>query len=312
VIVSPDEVPAYVPEPDDEPTFVDEPCVITLTTTGKVGREPATGAKRATPGRDDVLVAAAMATTLGPVFAITSEGRALRLQGLDIDEVTGRSRGADAGKKFGANKGEQILTIVAPGTESLVLVTQSGLAKRLAPDIVADLRHGRPVFGLKGNDKVAFACTTPAGVDLVLVTADAQVLRTAVDTISNQGATAGGVSGMNVKGSTIVGGGVVFGDAVVATATSAGTAKATPAEDIPSYGRGSAGVRLTKLTDGQRIVAVYVGALDGMQAVMSADDNPSQADPNPVAFPLTPTKRDLVSTTADHGRGVLAIGTARW
>jgi hypothetical protein len=49
-----------------------------------------------------------------------------------------------------------------------------------------------------------------------------------------------------------------------------------------------------------------------MQAVMSVDDNPSQVDPNPVAFPLAPTKRDLVSTNADHGRRVLAIGTARW
>ena len=59
---------------------------------------------------------------------------------------------------------------------------------------------------------------------------------------------------MNVKGGPIIGGGPVFGDAVVATWTDAGTVKATPAEDIPVYGRGSAGVRLTKLGDGQRVV----------------------------------------------------------
>jgi DNA gyrase subunit A len=311
-IVSPDALPAYVPEPDAEPTAVDEPCVITLSTTGKVGREPATGAKRATAGRDDVLVAAAIATTLGPVFAITSEGRALRLQGIDIDEITGRSRGADAPKKFGANRGEQILTVLAPSSESLVLVTQSGLAKRLSPDVVADLRHGKPVFGLKGNDKVAVACTAPDGAEIVLVTSDAQVLRTSVDNISLQGATAAGVTGMNVKGGTVVGGGIVLGDAVVATATDIGTAKATPIDEIPAYGRGSAGVRITKLGDASRIVAVYVGALDGMQALMTVDGSNSQLDPNPVAFPLKPTKRDLVSTHADHGRRVLAIGTARW
>ena len=104
----------------------------------------------------------------------------------------------------------------------------------------------------------------------------------------------------------------MLGDAVLAIATNAGTAKATPIDEIPAYGRGSAGVRLTKLGDGQRVTTVYVGALDGMQAVMSVDGNPSQVDPNPVAFPLAPTKRDLVSTTADHGRKVLAIGSARW
>jgi DNA gyrase subunit A len=312
VIVAADDLQPYVPEPEAEPSLVDEPCVITLTPTGKVGREPATGAKRATPGRDDVIVAATLATTLGPVFAITSEGRALRVQGIDIDEVGGRSRGADAARKFGANKGEQIVTVVAPGTESLVLVTHAGLAKRLAPEVVADLRHGKPVFGLKGNDKLAVAFTAPEGVDIVLVTADAQVLRTAVANISVQSAGAGGVAGMNVKGSAVVGGGAVFGDAVVATSTTVGTGKATPTDDIPGYGRGSAGVRLTKLGDGQQINMVFVGALDALQAVMSSDTNPNQADPNPVPFPLAPTKRDLVSTPSDHGRRVLAIGTARW
>ena len=247
------------------------------------------------------------------MFAITSEGRALRLQGLDIDEVSGRSRGAEAAKKFGANRGEQILTVVAPSSESLVLVTQSGLAKRLAPDVVADLRHGRPVFGLKGNDKVAVGVHRARRRRDRARHADAQVLRTAVDGISVQGATAAGVTGMNVKGGV----GRRRRHRCSATPSSrppptSAPRRPRPSTSIPAYGRGSAGVRLTKLGDASRIVAVYVGALDGMQAVMTADGSATQADPNPVAFPLRPTKRDLVSTHADHGRRVLAIGTARW
>ncbi len=310
VIVRTGELPVYVPPPDEERALTDEPCIITLTTTGKVGREPATGAKRASPGRDDVIAATALSSTFSSVFAITSEGRALRLQGIDIDEVTGRSRGADVAKKFSANKGEVVLTIVSPDSESLVLVTQSGLAKRLSPESVADLRHGKPVMSLKSNDKLAVAFSAPDGIDIVLVTSDAQVLRTAVGNISVQGATAGGVSGMNAKTGAVVGGGPVFGDAVVATFTDAGTAKATPADDIPSYGRGSAGVRLTRLGEGQRIAGVVVAEIDSIQAVMGSDDNPKVADPNPVAFPLAPSKRDLVSTSAD--RPVLALGAARW
>jgi len=310
VIVRADDIPVYVPPPDDDRALVDEPCIITLTTTGKLGREPATGAKRATPGRDDVIIATTLSSTFAPVFAITSEGRALRLQGADVDEVTGRSRGADVAKKFSANKGEVVLTIVSPDSESLVLVTQSGLAKRLGPDVVADLRHGKPVFGLKGTDKLAVAFTAPDGVDIVLVTSDAQVLRTSVDNISVQGATAGGVTGMNTKGGVVVGGGPIFGDAVVATCTDGGAAKATPADDIPGYGRGGAGVRLTRLGDGQRITGVFVADIESIQAVMGSDDNPKAADPNPVAFPFAPTKRDLVSALGD--RPVLALGAARW
>ena len=310
VIVKADDIPVYVPPVDEERALTDEPCIITLTTTGKIGREPATGAKRATPGRDDVIAATTLSSTFKPVFAITSEGRALRLQGADIDEVSGRSRGADVGKKFGANKGEVVLTVVTPDSEPLVLVTQSGLAKRLAPEAVAELRHGKPVIALKGTDKLAVAFTAPDGVDIVLVTTDAQVLRTAVGNISLQGATAGGVSGMNTKDGTVVGGGPIFGDAVVATHTDTGAAKATPAEDIPGYGRGSAGVRLTKLADGQRITGVFVAEIDSIQAVMGSDDNPKVPDPNPVAFPVAPSKRDLVSIVID--RPVLALGAARW
>ena len=310
VIVRAGELPVYVPPPDEERELTDEPCIITLTTTGKIGREPATGAKRATPGRDDVIAATALSSTFSSVFAITSEGRALRLQGIDIDEVTGRSRGADVAKKFSANKGEVILTIVSPDSESLVLVTQSGRAKRLSSESVAELRHGKPVMALKGNDKLAVAFSAPEGVDIVLVTSDAQVLRTAVNNISVQGAAAGGVSGMNAKTGAVVGGGPIFGDAVVATFTDAGTAKATPADDIPSYGRGSAGVRLSRLGEGQRIAGVVVAEIDSIQAVMGSDDNPKVADPNPVSFPLAPSKRDLVSTSAD--RPVLALGAARW
>jgi DNA gyrase subunit A len=309
-IMRADEVAVYVAPPEDGPELVDEPCIITLSTTGKVGREPASGAKRSTPGRDDVIVSTTLSSTFAPVIAITSEGRALRLRGMDIDEVTGRSRGADAAKKFGANKGESILAVVSPDSESLVLVTQSGLAKRLSPDAVRELRHAKPVFALKGNDKLAVAFSAPDGIDIVLVTADAQVLRTSVDNISLQGATAGGVSGMNTKGGVVVGGGPIFGDAVVASITDAGAAKATPSADIPVYGRGAAGVRLSRLAEGQRVVAVFVASLDCVQTVMGSDDNPKIADPNPVPFPFEPSKRDLVSITGD--RPILALGAARW
>ena len=115
---------------------------------------------------------------------------------------------------------------------------------------------------------------------------------------------------MNAKTGAVVGGGPIFGDAVVATFTDAGTAKATPADDIPSYGRGSAGVRLSRLGEGQRIAGVVVAEIDSIQAVMGSDDNPKVADPNPVSFPLAPSKRDLVNTSAD--RPVLALGAARW
>ena len=47
------------PTRDDTQTVgVDEPCVVTLSTSGNIGRAPTNGARRATVGRHDLIAAA--------------------------------------------------------------------------------------------------------------------------------------------------------------------------------------------------------------------------------------------------------------
>jgi len=309
-IVSAEELPVYeatAPPAEDVP---DEPCVITLSSSGVVGRSPRDGAKRATPGRHDVLAATTLSSMHASVWAITSEGRALRVSGAEVPEVAGRSRGGDAGPLFGLNRGERALTVVTPGEENLVLVTAQGVVKRLAPAELEGTKPGRTVLSLRDGDRLVAVFPAPEGVDVVLVADDAQVLRTPVDGISVQGRGAGGVAGMALKGSTIIGAGPAIGDTAIVSVTTAGLAKATPADEIPTKGRGGGGVRLTKLGDGQRLTQAHVGPLADLACIMGSDDNPAQPDPNPVAFPLEPTRRDLVSQPTE--RPILSMGPARW
>ena len=93
-----------------------------------------------------MLVTSRVSTTRSPIFAVTNEGLARLALGLEIGEVGGRSRGTDTRKLFGTNKGEEVLTIVAPkteGAENLVLITENGVAKQLTPDEVAGTRPGQ-------------------------------------------------------------------------------------------------------------------------------------------------------------------------
>jgi DNA gyrase subunit A len=167
---------------------------------------------------------------------------------------------------------------------------------------------------LKDDDQLAAAFACPNGVDVVMVADNASVLRTAVDAISVQGRAAAGVAGMKLKdGARIVAAGPVdpeVWDGAIVSITNSAEAKATPFDELPSKGRGTGGVRLTKLRGGDRIVAAHIGSTENLWVLMSTDDDPTKLDPTPVPFMIEPTRRDLVSTTTD--RQILGIGTVRW
>ncbi len=297
-----------------EDEIPDTPCVITLSTSGLVGRAPTEGAKRATPGRHDVLVASRIGSTRGPVFAITNEGKARLALGLEINEVGGRSRGTETRKAFGTNKGEEVLTIATPataGAENIVLVTENGVAKQLTAEELAGTRPGQNVIKLKPQDTLVAAFTAPAGSDIAIVASDGQVLRTPVDGISSQGRNASGVAGMKLKGGAkVIAAGVILGDEPILTVTDKGTAKLTPSSEFESKGRGGGGVRITRFTNEKALVYAWVGSTAGLLAILGSDDDPTKPAPDPVQLNLEETKRDLVSTTTDGL--ILAVGSARW
>lgn len=296
---------------DDIP---DTPCVVTLSTSGMVGRAPTEGAKRATPGRHDVVMASRIGSTRAPVFAVTTEGVARMALGLEIGEVGGRSRGTDTRKLFGTNKGEEVLTIVAPktaGAENLVLVTENGVAKQLSAEEVAGTRPGQNLISLKPQDSLVAAFTAPAGADIAIVASDGQVLRTAVDNVSVQGRNAAGVAGMKLKGSAkVIAAGVILGDEPILTVTDKGTAKLTPSSEFDAKGRGGTGVRITRFTNERALVYAHIGNTDGMLAIVGSDDDKTKPSPDPVPITLELTKRDLVSTATDQP--ILAVGQARY
>ena len=309
-IVHPDDLPVFDSVTTTEDVD-DEPCVVTLSTSGQIARSPVDGAKRATPGRHDVLVASLLTRTTATVTAVTSDGRALQVAAIELADGAGRARGAGAAQAFGTNRGEVIHTVVAEGDEHLVVVTANGVAKRLTQDEVRATRSGKPLLKLRPGDRVVAAFTAHDGVDLVIVASDGQALRTPVDAVSVQGRGAAGVAGMKLRsGVVVVGAAPVLGDDTLITVTDTGGVKATPLSELEARGRGGIGVRVSKLADGSALSLTHIGQPMGLLAIMGTDEDPRRPDPNPVPLILEPTRRDLVSTASE--RQILAIGPARW
>ena len=293
----------------------DLPCVVTVSTSGNVGRASLKGSRRASPRRHDLIAARVVASTGAPVAAVTSLGRAFTVLGGEIEEAANRIRGADASSVFGLESGERVLALVAGSDDRLVIVTAGGIIKRVEADEVLESPPGSPLISLGADDRVACALTAPDEADLVIAADDGRALRLEASSVRVQRRAAAGVAGIKLRGGAVpVGAGAVVDDPVLVVATSAdggpGGIKATLCSELPTQGRGGQGVLVVKLLDGERVVAAAVGAVDGMLALMGQDDNPRKIDPNPVALQLQPTPRYRAPERRERSIHVLAPG--RW
>ena len=293
----------------------DLPCVVTVSTSGNIGRASLKGDRRASPGRHDLIVARVVASTGAPVAAVTSMGRAFTVRGAEIEEANNRLRGADASSVFDLDAGERVLALVAGGNDRLVMVTAGGGIKRIEADEVLDSSPGSSLIALGAGDRLACAFTAPDDVDLVLAADDGRALRMEVSSVRVQRRGAAGMAGIKLReGSVPVGAGAVVGDPVLMVATSAAGAgsgvKATHCSELPTQGRGAQGVLIVKLQPGESVVAAAVGAADGMLALMGQDDNPRKIDPHPVPVRIEPTARYRSPQRFDRRIHVLAPG--RW
>jgi DNA gyrase subunit A len=290
--------------------MTDDPCVVGLAGSGIVGREPAGSSKSFTASRHDVLVSVVVTTLKGPVFVVTSAGRALSVPALDIPEVGGRSRGRDVTEVFGADRGEQPICLLTTTGPPIVIVTADGVVKRLERSALAELRSGRTVIGLASRDRVVACFEADDGDDIVLVSSDAQALRTPAGAIRTQGPAAKGVAGMALKGNAkVIGAGKAEEGAVVLSITDTGTAKSTSLDEIPSKGRNGGGVRLTKFSAERRLDYTWVGIPERIVAVVGTDGTTKPA-PNPESIALRPTRRDGPPRSMPYR--ILQIGSLRW
>ncbi|KUM78980.1 DNA gyrase/topoisomerase IV subunit A [Streptomyces griseorubiginosus] len=275
----------------------DDPCRVLLSSTGLLARtangEPfpeEAGGKRA---KHDVIVSAVPATARGEIGAVTSSGRLLRLNVIDLPQLpeaaSNLSGGAPLAEFLSLEDGETLicLTTLDESSPGLALGTEQGVVKRVVPDYPSN-KDELEVITLKEGDRIVGAVELRTGEeDLVFITDDAQLLRYQASQVRPQGRPAGGMAGIKLtEGAKVISFTAVdpAADAVVFTvAGSRGTlddsvqttAKATPFDQYPRKGRATGGVRCQRFLKGEDCLSL---AWAGPVPARAAQKNGTPAD----------------------------------
>jgi DNA gyrase subunit A len=251
--------------------IADDPCWAILTASGQIARTSNQDslAEAGPRSKHDVFRSVVKTSARGEIAAVTSQGRMLRIQVMDMPVLPPMSGlpnlagGVQARDFITLLKGESLVAF-APLDEVLAIGTAQGVVKRVQPDYPLN-REDWEVIALKDKDTVVGV--SPAGsddADLVFLTGQAQLLRFSAANVRPQGRTAGGMAGIKLApgDQVMFFGAVAPGDdaAVVVTisgtdgalpGTAPGAAKVTAFSEYPVKGRATGGVRAHRFLKGE-------------------------------------------------------------
>ncbi|MGW0710439.1 DNA gyrase/topoisomerase IV subunit A [Streptomyces sp. NPDC002643] len=276
----------------------DDPCRVLLSSTGLLART--TGGEPFAEGdgkrtKHDVIISAVPATARGEVGAVTSTGRLLRLNVIDLPQLPetaaapNLSGGAPLSEFLSLQDGETVicLTTLDESSPGLAIGTEQGVVKRVVPDYPSN-KEELEVITLREGDRIVGAVELRTGEeDLVFITDDAQLLRYQAAQVRPQGRPAGGMAGIKLtEGAKVISFTAVDPamDAMVFTvAGSRGTlddsvqttAKLTPFDQYPRKGRATGGVRCQRFLKGEDCLSF---AWAGPTPARAAQKNGTPAD----------------------------------
>ncbi|MEV6403723.1 MULTISPECIES: DNA gyrase/topoisomerase IV subunit A [Streptomyces] len=286
----------------------DDPCRVLLSSTGLVARtanaEPFAEDPDARRTKHDVIVSVVPATARGEIGAVTSTGRLLRINVVDLPQLpdTASAPNLSGGApltEFVPVEGEETvvcLTTLDESSPGIALGTEQGVVKRVVPDYPTN-KDELEVITLKEGDRIVGAVELRTGdEDLVFITDDAQLLRFQAAHVRPQGRPAGGMTGIKLtEGAKVISFTAVdpAADAVVFTvAGSRGTlddsvqttAKLTPFDQYPRKGRATGGVRCQRFLKGEDCLSLaWAGPVPARAA---------QKNGTPVDLPEIDPRRD--------------------
>jgi DNA gyrase subunit A len=299
----------------------DDPVQVLLSATGRLARIPVSaeqavespppGASRAP---HDALACVVRGTARGTIGVVTSAGRMIKLNVLEIPAVAisasapSLAGGTPITELISLERGETVITLAPiddPG-EGLALGTAEGVVKRVVPDYPAN-RDEFELITLKDGDRVVGAAQVSAeDAELTFITSDAQLLHFPASSVRPQGRPAGGMAGIKLAdGASAVWFGVVAAASAagerapavvvtvagvagtlpgIGTSAGAGSVKVTPMHEYPGKGRATGGVRCHRFLKGEdALVLAWAGPSPALGAAESG---------KPVALPDTVGRRD--------------------
>ncbi|URM94975.1 DNA topoisomerase IV subunit A [Actinomadura madurae] len=277
----------------------DDPCTVLLSSTGLMARTHDAGSLPDSGPRaaHDVLTSVVPSTARGQVGAVTSLGRMIRVDVLDLPTLPPSATppslagGAPVTEYVDLEPDETVVGIAAVGEEGggLALGTAQGVVKRVVPDFPAN-RDEFEVIGLKEGDRVVGAVQLLSEEQhVVFITTDAQLLHFAASLVRPQGRAAGGMAGIKLgAGASVLWFGAldpsrearvitVSGSSSALPGTQTGAIKLADFADFPSKGRATGGVRAHRFLKGEDVLIqawaaptpLRAGAANGRPAMLN-------------------------------------------
>ncbi|GAB3925984.1 hypothetical protein GCM10027613_39630 [Microlunatus endophyticus] len=266
-----------------------------------------------------MIISAVRTTARGEYGLITSSGRLIRGNALDLPTVpvTANAPNLQGGAHVAeliaaAEPGERILALVRLGDEAttIALGTRNGIVKRVNPETLN--RDVWDIMRLDDGDQVVGALElADDNAELAFISDDAQLLHFPASSVRPQGRSGGGIAGIKLSAGRRV---AFFGafrpdtDAIVVTVagssdalpgTDAGTIKVTPFDQYPGKGRATGGVRCHRFLKGEdTLLFAWAGPVP---AVAAADSGA------PIDLPAADGRRDGSGTPA--AQPIVAAGT---
>lgn len=298
----------------------DDPCRVLLSSTALLARTTGADPVPQEGGRakHDVIVSSVPATARGEIGAVTSSGRLLRINVVDLPQLpdTASAPNLSGGAplaEFVSLEGDETvvcLTTLDETSPGLAIGTEQGVVKRVLPDYPSN-KDELEVITLREGDRIVGAVELRTGEeDLVFISDDGQLLRYQAAQVRQQGRPAGGVAGIKLtEGAKVISFTAVDPavDAVVFTvAGSRGTlddsvqttAKLTPFDQFPRKGRATGGVRCQRFLKGEDCLAL---AWAGPAQARAAQKNGL-----PVELPELDPRRDGSGTSLAKTVSVVA------
>jgi DNA gyrase subunit A len=264
-----------------------------------------------------VIIAAIRATVRGTIGVVTSAGRLVKLNVLEVPALppgagaASLAGGTPAAEFAELSRGETVVGLACVDTPGagIALGTAEGVVKRVLPDY-PQARDEFELIALKEGDEVVGAVQLDGeSAELVFITSDAQLLRFGAAAVRPQGRAAGGMAGVRLSaGASVVWFGAVDADAAAGTPSgpvgtyspavvvtvagsagalpgaAAGSVKVTPMHEYPSKGRATGGVRCHRFLKGEdMLVIAWAGPAPAVAATESGA---------PVALPDPVGRRD--------------------
>ncbi|HEX4472117.1 MAG TPA: DNA topoisomerase IV subunit A [Nocardioides sp.] len=282
----------------------DDPCFAYLSSSGLLARSSSDEPPSADGGRasHDVIVSAVRTTARGDIGALTSQGRLVRLQVLDLPALpeSANHPHLQGGLPFDLVRslapGERVLALCGLSGDGpgLALGTRQGVVKRVNPETLG--KDEWEVIGLRDDDEVVGAVELRSGdEELCFISSDAQLLHFGASGVRPQGRSGGGMAGIKLaSGQSVVWFGALHPtSSVVVTASGSSTAlpgtepgavKVTPFVEYPAKGRATGGVRCHRFLKGEdALVFAWAGGAPARAAAASG---------SPIDLPEPTGRRD--------------------